>query len=380
MRRTILRAFHGGRQAATATNQHNFNQDDEFRFKPFLAILGAIGAGTIIGKYTMETAKQKKKSAEESNESSFSINLQKRFNKYATINIYGEGDDELRMTTFDLFRSILNRSDLSDEVLMKLVPENIEWFTENGKNIEIGVSEPSFSITEYILLTNMLVSNKTKFKLAFDMIDTERNDKISRKEFNVMKNMFRRNIKCADHEKSANGTFLDTFFFNNDDNNAINFQQFQNFAIDFQNSVLKLEYAILAGQSPETEGVSRQDFAKLILDQTSLKEDAKRERLTRLEKPDSSITEKDFRTFFVLMHNVSDLKAIMKYYALAGEDIGLAQMKRATELATLDEPDPTEAVIHILFKMFDANGDDTLDYHEFVSLLRDQIKFKYVSF
>lgn len=321
-----------------------------------------------------------KKLAEESNENHFNINLQKRFNKYATINIYGEGDDELRMTIFDLFRSILNRSDLSDEILKKLVPKNIEWFNENGKNIETGVSDPTFSITEYILLTNMLVSNKTKFKLAFDMIDRERNDTVSRKEFNLMKNMFRRNIKCADHEKSANGTFLDTYFFKNDDNNAINFHQFQNFAIDFQNSVLNLEYAILAGQSPETEGVSRQDFAKLILDQTDLKEDVKRERLTRLEKPDSSVTEKDFRTFFVLMHNVSDLKAIMKYYAMAGEDIGMAQMKRATELATLDEPDPTEAVIHILFKMFDANGDDTLDYHEFVSLLRDQIKFKYVSF
>lgn len=345
-----------------------------------------MGTGRPLTPIYRESVKQKKKLADEANENHFNINLQKRFNKYATIDHYGEGDDEFRMTIFDLFRSILNKdkSDLTDERLKELVPEKIEWFTskytENRKNIETGVSEPTFSITEYILLTNMLVSNKTKFKLAFDMIDRERNDKVSRNEFIVMKSMFRKNIKCADHEKSANGTFLDTYFFQNDDNSAINFQKFQDFAIDFQNSVLGLEYAILDKQSPETKGVSRHDFAKLILDQTNLKEDAKRERLTRLEKPNSSVTLDDFRTFFVLMHNVSDLKAIMKYYAMAGEDIGMAQMKRATELATLDEPDPTEAVIHILFKMFDANGDDTLDYHEFVSLLKDQIKFKYVTF
>ena len=341
--------------------------------KPFFTITAVLGAGTLASIYIKKKVEGNKALSDEINENYFNDNLQKRFNKYATIDIYGEGDDEKRMTIYDLFRAILNKPELTDDKLDKLIKPNLDWFEEKGSPNKV-----TFSITEYILLTNILVSNKTKFRLAFDMIDLGRNDQVSRKEFNLMKNMFRSNIKCADHEKSANGTFLDTYFFKNDDSNSINFEKFQNFAIDFQNCVLNLEYKILDKCSPDTEGVSRRDFAKLILDQTNLKEDIKQERLTRLQKPDSSISEKDFRTFFVLMHNVSDLKVIMKYYAMAGENIGMDQMKRATQLATLDEPDPTEDVLQILFKVFDADGDDKLDYHEFISLLRDQIKFKYV--
>jgi len=212
------------------------------------------------------------------------------------------------------------------------------------------------------------------------MIDTSRSSKVSRQEFNQLKRFFRSNIESADHEKLATNTFLDTYFFQNTDSTQITYSIFETFAIDFQNAVLGLEYALLADKSPETEGVSRLDFARLILDQTSLKEKVKEERLARLAEPEAAITEKDFRTFFVLMHNVHDLKAIMKYYALAGQPIGISEMRRATVLATLDEPDPTEDVIQILFKIFDADGDDKLDYTEFISLLRDQIKFKYVQF
>merc|ERR1711997_794004 len=149
MRRSCFRFFHGGRQTSKVTSKissssNNFSDTPSSSNKPFLAITAALASGSLASYYLKEKVDKKRLLLEEINENHFNNNLQKRFNKYASIDVYGKGDDEMRMTVYDLFRAILNKPELTDEKLEKLIPENIQWFKENGSPNEV-----TFSITEY---------------------------------------------------------------------------------------------------------------------------------------------------------------------------------------------------------------------------------------
>lgn len=277
------------------------------------------------------------------------------------------------LSTGDLFRALTNTPEMSDEKIKSFCPRIFPFFEKFGQDKAV------FSITEYIFLTSLIINPRTQFKIAFDMIDFDRTGKLQREEFDKMKCMFRKQISIADHKLKSHNTFIDMLFFDGDSTDKqVGFPEFYKFAANFEDMLIELEYAILDTKSPNTEGVSRKDFADLILDSTNLTSEVKEKRVQLIPRAEDPVTLDDYRSFFILMANVDEFKTVIKFMDSAGQAINMKAMQKATKISTLNQPDPTDNVLEILFKLFDVNGDDSLDYAEFVGCLKHQAKFKYV--
>lgn len=304
--------------------------------------------------------------------------LYNRFNQFAT-----HTDETAKsgpkgrknLYTCDLFRAILNEStqNLSDADIKRLCPELLEMFHE----------EDIFSITDYILLTSILISPKTKFRIAFHMLDRDSSNLVTLGEFITLKDMFYSKI-MSKHTKSTDTiegtkTSLAIKFFGENQEKSLNLTEFENFAKNFQNAVFKLEYELLAEKSPDTIGVSRSHFANLILDMSGLESETKLDRLSKLEKPSEPVTFADYKAFRVLLNNLSKFKEIMKFYALADRPVKQSEMSRASKLATIDEEDVSDDIIKLLFSCYDSTpADGVMDYHDFLAAFKDDLRYRYI--
>lgn len=296
--------------------------------------------------------------------------LQTRFNKYAN---HQDVNGRKNLYTCDLFRAILNvsREELSNEKIAKLCPEIFNLF----KNDDI------FSVTDYILLTSILISPKTQFKIAFKMLDTDNNDFVTPVEFKALKDMFWAKMMAIPDCQEGTVTSLSIKFFGppENQNKTLTLQQFEAFSKSFQEAVFKLEYEILAEKSPSTHGVSRADFADMILDLSKLAEETKTKRIGKLIDPARSVTFDDYKAYRVLLNNLNKFKEIMKFYALADRPVRLGEMDRATKLATLEEEDISGDIVELLFSIYDDTPEDgVMDYKDFLTAFKDDCRYRYV--
>lgn len=210
------------------------------------------------------------------------------------------------------------------------------------------------------------------------MIDTSKNGVLSREEFDTMKLMFRQNLDTADHTLKQHDTFLDEHFFGSDLKRSLDMDKFIKFGVQFQNFVSELEYKVLDEKSPNTDGLSRRDFAKIVLNMTKLTESEKEERVNNLPNPDGKVTYDDYVAFRILHNKFNDLRAILRWHAMANVALGKEELERAAKLATLQEEDISMNMVELIFRIFDENGDNNMDYNEFLSIMKDQNKLKYV--
>jgi Ca2+-binding EF-hand superfamily protein len=252
------------------------------------------------------------------------------------------------------------------------------------------------SYTEYLFLLSILTKPQSGFRIAFNMFDTDGNERVDKNEFLVMEKIFshawkgKRGITSEENEKiilpiqehyvdDEQGlqrkhivdTTLIIHFFGPKGNHDLNFENFKQFMLHLQTEVLELEFNEFSKGLPT---ISEVDFAKIMLRYTYLDTDEYDMYLDRLLdriKETKGITFEEFNVFCQFLNNLEDFTIAMRMYTLADHPISKDEFHRAVKICTGTSLSPH--LVHTVFSIFDVDGDGLLSYREFIAIMKDRL-------
>ncbi|XP_064553003.1 calcium uptake protein 3, mitochondrial isoform X6 [Drosophila montana] len=327
---------------------------------------------------------------------------ERRFIKFASV----EYEDQLYMTPQDFLESVVEQEPRPRLKRRVLSCEEVEKYKDNTPAVKKGSSrlfrnlrdKGIVSYTEYLFLLSILTKPKSGFRIAFNMFDTDGNQRVDKAEFLVMERIFSGawNEKHGDqasenpdessdtpHERNlvddAEGlqrrhvvsTTLQLHLFGKRGTGVINYDNFYRFMDNLQTEVLELEFNEFSkGQSFITE----LDFAKILLRYTYLatdEYDVFLERLLHRVKDEQGISFNDFRDFCHFLNNLDDFTIAMRMYTLADRSISKDEFARAAKICT--GYCLSQHIIDTVFAIFDADGDGMLHYKEFIAIMKDRL-------
>ncbi|XP_021183265.2 calcium uptake protein 3, mitochondrial isoform X2 [Helicoverpa armigera] len=354
---------------------------------------------------------------------------ERRFIKFASVEYGGQ----LYMTPQDFLESVVEQEPRPRLKRRVLTTKEIEYLRDHTPALKKGSSQMFrnmrdkgiISYTEYLFLLSILTKPASGFRIAFNMFDTDGNQRVDKNEFLVIQRLLggtfkeRRNLDAksqeamekifsfawrgkrgmtedenkddgkgdvnADgkaHENYVNDdqglqrrhnvdTFLQVHFFGKKGTNDLKFEGFRQFMENLQTEVLELEFHEFA-KGHET--ISEVDFAKILLRYTYLDTDEYDMYLDRLldrVKYEHGITFEEFKTFCQFLNNLEDFTIAMRMYTLADHPISKDEFHRAVKICT--GISQSEHLVSTVFAIFDADGDGLLSYKEFIAIMKDRL-------
>ncbi|XP_037867818.1 calcium uptake protein 3, mitochondrial isoform X1 [Bombyx mori] len=346
---------------------------------------------------------------------------ERRFIKFASVEYGGQ----LYMTPQDFLESVVEQEPRPRLKRRVLTTKEIENLQDQTPQLKKGSSQMFrklkdkgiISYTEYLFLLSILTKPASGFRIAFNMFDTDGNQRVDKNEFLVIQRLLggafkeRKNVDAKsqeamekifsyawrgkrgindDDDKLAEGahenyvnddqglqrrhnvdTFLQIHFFGKKGNNDLNFEGFKQFMENLQSEVLELEFQEFA-KGHET--ISEVDFAKILLRYTYLDTDEYDMYLDRLldrMKHERGITFEEFKTFCQFLNNLEDFSIAMRMYTLADHPISKDEFHRAVKICT--GIGQSEHLVSTVFAIFDADGDGLLSYKEFIAIMKDRL-------
>ncbi|XP_022815426.1 calcium uptake protein 3, mitochondrial isoform X2 [Spodoptera litura] len=362
---------------------------------------------------------------------------ERRFIKFASVEYGGQ----LYMTPQDFLESVVEQEPRPRLKRRVLTTKEIEHLRDNTPALKKGSSQMFrnmrdkgiISYTEYLFLLSILTKPASGFRIAFNMFDTDGNQRVDKNEFLVIQRLLggtfkeRKNLdpksqeamekifsfawrgkrgmtdeenkneapvddkavvkadgKGDDkaHENYVNDdqglqrrhnvdTFLQVHFFGKKGTNDLKFEGFRQFMENLQTEVLELEFHEFA-KGHET--ISEVDFAKILLRYTYLDTDEYDMYLDRLldrVKYEHGITFEEFKTFCQFLNNLEDFTIAMRMYTLADHPISKDEFHRAVKICT--GISQSEHLVTTVFAIFDADGDGLLSYKEFIAIMKDRL-------
>ncbi|XP_050314267.1 calcium uptake protein 3, mitochondrial isoform X2 [Anthonomus grandis grandis] len=325
---------------------------------------------------------------------------EKRFIKFASV----EYDGQLYMTPQDFLESVveadprprfkrrvLNRKDI------EIIRDNTPPLSQGSPHLFRALRDKGIiSYTEYLFLLSILTKPQSGFRIAFNMFDTDGNQRVDKNEFLVMEKIFshawkgKRGLAPEGEELESTpvqeqyvndeqglqrrhlvDTTLLIHFFGPKGNTDLNFENFRKFMLHLQTEVLELEFSEFAKGLPT---ISEVDFAKILLRYTYLDTDEYDMYLDRLLdriKDANGITFEEFYVFCQFLNNLEDFSIAMRMYTLADHPISKDEFHRAVKICT-----GTNLSLHIVdtvFAIFDEDGDGLLSYREFIAIMKDRL-------
>ncbi|KAK9498983.1 hypothetical protein O3M35_003510 [Rhynocoris fuscipes] len=252
------------------------------------------------------------------------------------------------------------------------------------------------SYTEYLFLLSVLTKPLSGFRIAFNMFDTDGNERVDKNEFLVMEKVFSQSWRdkrgIGDEEGITNkpttpedyidderglqkkhlvDTTLTVHFFGLDGKDELQYDGFQKFMDDLQTEVLELEFEEFSkGENTITE----RDFARILLRYTHLDPDVHEMHLDRLVKRLKTlqgITFDEFKVFFQFLNNLEDFTIAMRMYTLADHPISKDEFHRAVMICT--GTSLSKHLVHTVFAIFDEDNDGQLSYREFIAIMKDRL-------
>jgi len=347
-------------------------------------------------------------------------NRERRFLKFASV----EYDGQIYMTPQDFLesfvhqdpnprdhRKILSTKELDNirratPALMKGTPKMFRNLKDNG----------IISYTEYLFLLSVLTKPLSGFRIAFNMFDTDGNERVDKNEFLVLQRIFARqrteevrDLKAMekvfshawkdkrgiddegdmltvqgsaleDYVDDEQGlqrrhmvdTTLTVHFFGEKGKNELRYEGFRKFMDDLQTEVLELEFH---EYSKGNDKISEVDFARILLRYTHLDTDAYDmylDRLmVRLKKNVHGISFDEFKVFCQFLNNLEDFTIAMRMYTLADHPISKEEFHRAVMICT--GTSLSKHLVHTVFAIFDEDGDGQLSYREFIAIMKDRL-------
>ncbi|XP_030562321.1 calcium uptake protein 3, mitochondrial isoform X5 [Drosophila novamexicana] len=349
---------------------------------------------------------------------------ERRFIKFASV----EFEDQLYMTPQDFLESVVEQEPRPRLKRRVLSSEEVEKYKDNTPAVKKGSSrlfrnlrdKGIVSYTEYLFLLSILTKPKSGFRIAFNMFDTDGNQRVDKAEFLVIisilagafksiqdvdpktKEIMERIFSGAWREKHGDqasenqdetsdtphernftddaeglqrrhvvSTTLQLHLFGKRGTGVINYDNFYRFMDNLQTEVLELEFNEFSkGQSFITE----LDFAKILLRYTYLatdEYDVFLERLLHRVKDEQGISFNDFRDFCHFLNNLDDFTIAMRMYTLADRSISKDEFARAAKICT--GYCLSQHMIDTVFAIFDADGDGLLHYKEFIAIMKDRL-------
>ncbi|XP_050354567.1 calcium uptake protein 3, mitochondrial isoform X4 [Nymphalis io] len=323
---------------------------------------------------------------------------ERRFIKFASVEYGGQ----LYMTPQDFLESVVEQEPRPRLKRRILTTKEIEQLRDQVPPLKKGSSQMFrsmrdrgiISYTEYLFLLSILTKPASGFEIAFNMFDTDGNQRVDKNEFLVMEKIFSYAWKgkrgMAVEEEEGQGpqenyinddqglqrrhnvdTLLQVHFFGKKGTNDLKFEGFRQFMENLQTEVLELEFHEFA-KGHET--ISEVDFAKILLRYTYLDTDEYDMYLDRLldrVKDERGITFEEFKTFCQFLNNLEDFTIAMRMYTLADHPISKEEFQRAVRVCTGQEHSPR--LVATVFAIFDADGDGRLSYKEFIAIMKDRL-------
>ncbi|XP_016990863.1 calcium uptake protein 3, mitochondrial isoform X5 [Drosophila rhopaloa] len=350
---------------------------------------------------------------------------ERRFIKFASV----EFDDQLYMTPQDFLDSVVEQEPRPRLKRRLLSNDEVDKYKDGTPALKKGSTrlfrnlrdKGIVSYTEYLFLLSILTKPKSGFRIAFNMFDTDGNQRVDKDEFLVIisilagalkdtqnvdpqtKQIMERIFSGAWKEKHGEkepeeelepsaptpleqnfvndgeglqrrhmvATTLQLHFFGKRGTGVINYDNFYRFMDNLQTEVLELEFHEF---SKGNQVISELDFAKILLRYTYLatdEYDVFLERLLERVKDEKGISFHDFRDFCHFLNNLDDFTIAMRMYTLADRAISKDEFSRAVKICTGYKLSPH--LIDTVFAIFDADGDGMLSYKEFIAIMKDRL-------
>uniref|UniRef100_A0A336KLA1 CSON013063 protein n=1 Tax=Culicoides sonorensis TaxID=179676 RepID=A0A336KLA1_CULSO len=344
---------------------------------------------------------------------------EKRFIKFASV----EFDGQIYMTPQDFLESVVEQEPRPRLKRKQLTAAEIQHLKDDTPSLKRG--SPSLfrglrdkgiiSYTEYLFLLSVLTKPTSGFRIAFNMFDTDGNQRVDKDEFLVMEKIFsfawkgKRGLDLEapeGDETKANGengdepkdkeknekikahhhyvddeqglqrkhkvdTTLQIHFFGKKGDQELKFEGFKNFMQNLQTEVLEIEFCEF---SKGHERISEVDFAKILLRYTYLDTDEYDSYLDRLLDRDTKergVSFEEFKAFCQFLNNLDDFAIAMRMYTLADQAISKDEFSRAVKICTGSELN--KHLIETVFAIFDEDGDGLLSYKEFIAIMKDRL-------
>lgn len=325
---------------------------------------------------------------------------EKRFIRFSSV----EYDGQLYMTPQDFLESVVEAEPRPRFKRKVLNQKDVEKIKETTPPLSQGSphlfralrDKGIISYTEYLFLLSILTKPQSGFRIAFNMFDTDGNQRVDKNEFLVMEKIFshawkgKRGLTPAAEplqstpvqEQYVNDerglqrqhvvdTTLLIHFFGPKGNTDLNFESFRKFMLHLQTEVLELEFSEFAKGLPT---ISEVDFAKILLRYTYLDTDEYDMYLDRLLdriKDAQGITFDEFYVFCQFLNNLEDFSIAMRMYTLADHPISKDEFHRAVKICTGTSLSPH--LVDTVFAIFDEDGDGLLSYREFIAIMKDRL-------
>ncbi|XP_073845937.1 mitochondrial calcium uptake 3 isoform X3 [Musca autumnalis] len=355
---------------------------------------------------------------------------ERRFIKFSSV----EYDGQLYMTPQDFLDSVVEqepRPRLKRKVLTEQEVAKIKDITpplKKGSNQLFRTLRDKgiISYTEYLFLLSVLTKPKSGFRIAFNMFDTDGNQRVDKNEFLVVRQILggsfhshdldeetRRIMErifsgawkdkrgknktdddATDENKNPNedeekeednyiddeeglqrkhkvDTTLQIHLFGKKGDKDLYYEGFYKFMDNLQTEVLELEFTEF---SKGNKAITEVDFAKILLRYTYLdteEYDSFLERLLDRVKDEQGITFDEFRDFCRFLNNLDDFSIAMRMYTLADRAISKDEFSRAVKICT--GYTLSRHLIDTVFAIFDQDGDGLLSYKEFIAIMKDRL-------
>lgn len=319
---------------------------------------------------------------------------EKRFIRFASV----EFNSQLYMTPQDFLESVVEAEPRPRLKRRILTQKELDKIKESTPTLKEG--SPKFfrnlrdkgiiSYTEYLFLLSILTKPQSGFRIAFNMFDTDGNERVDKNEFLVMEKIFSHAWKgkrgmvvkpenedsYVDDEQGLQrkhmvDTTLIVHFFGPKGDHDLNFENFRRFMIHLQTEVLELEFSEFSKGLPV---ISEVDFAKILLRYTYLDTDEYDMYIDRLLdrlKDTKGISFDEFHVFCQFLNNLEDFSIAMRMYTLADHPISKDEFHRAVKICTGTNLSPH--IVDTVFAIFDADGDGLLSYREFIAIMKDRL-------
>nr|XP_042900668.1 calcium uptake protein 3, mitochondrial isoform X2 [Parasteatoda tepidariorum] len=249
------------------------------------------------------------------------------------------------------------------------------------------------------------------FRIAFNMFDTDGNQRVDKKEFlvvlhllvksffkktaenlglysgvspNVLEkifstvarkgNMLRRKDRSGsddDADFDTVDTTLLIHLFGKKGNEDLSYDDFYRFMDNLQTEVLELEFTEFSRGMPT---ISEVDFARILLRYTlvhSSDYEAYIERVHERIPDEKGISFSQFKAFCQFLNNLDDFSIAMRMFTFANRPISQEEFHRAVAICTGHSLDAN--LVNAVFQIFDEDGDGQLSYKEFIAIMRDRL-------
>jgi Ca2+-binding EF-hand superfamily protein len=340
---------------------------DRVRSK-FNYVVGAAIAGTLIGisannimndEGTWVSLKERVMTSYESRIRELS-SPEKVFHVFASV----QKDGKAYMTVDDFIRALVPHQfhfeSKEEKKRVKSMPAAFKIADQNGDGL--------LSFQEYLFFVTLLSIPESSFKVAFKLMDVDGSGKVDKEEFlKVMKLVKRLSPPATQTTTEASGVAQGwlNHFFGTSGKNELTLENFTKFLRQLNQDVLQMEYNLY---DRDNRGfLSQRDFGLLLMSFANPRDFF--DRTTTLDStPMRPFSFDQFQGFNELVEHIDDVEMGMQLYQLNNRPFRKQDLQRLTRI--LCRTELNQQVIDTIMRIFDKNGDGTLEIDEFVTAIK----------